>query len=64
MTQKTFDSIIEELHHTRENIAARFNGDIAAMVADAARRQALAQRPMWQPKTSLPAAGLISKEDK
>lgn len=49
MIQKlTTDSVIDEIHQTRREISERFNGDIAAIAEDAARRQAASGRPVWQ----------------
>jgi hypothetical protein len=48
--KSTTDSVIEEIHRMRREISARFNGDIAAIADDAARRQATSGRPMWQPQ--------------
>lgn len=51
MIQKSrTDSVIAEIHHTRREISERFNGDITAIADDAARRQAVSGRPVWQPK--------------
>ncbi|MBB1127257.1 hypothetical protein [Thiospirillum jenense] len=50
MTQ--FDSIIEEIHQTREKISERFGGNIAAIAEDAAQRQAASSRLIW--KTNAP----------
>ena len=44
------DSVIAEIHRTRREISERFNGDIAAIAQDAARRQAASGRPVWQRK--------------
>jgi hypothetical protein len=44
-------SIIEEIHHTREQISDRFDGNIMAIANDAARRQIESNRPLWKPKT-------------
>jgi hypothetical protein len=44
------DSVIDEIHQTRREISERFNGDIAAIAEDAARRQAASGRPVWQRK--------------
>lgn len=46
---KSYD-VIAEIHRTRREISERFNGDIAAIAEDAARRQAVSCRPVWQPK--------------
>jgi len=51
MTQKVADSVIEEIHRTREEISERFDGNIAAIAEDAARRQATSGRPVWKPET-------------
>jgi len=45
MTRKVADSVIEELHRTHEEISEWFNGNIAAIAEDAARRQAASGRP-------------------
>ena len=37
------DTTIEELHRTRERLAAKFNGNIRAILDDARRRQAAIQ---------------------
>ncbi len=42
------DDVIEEIHEARARIAEKFGGDIAAIVEDARRRQAVAGRPVWQ----------------
>ena len=44
------DTTIEELHRTRERLAAKFGGNIRAILDDARRRQAASQRPTWQGK--------------
>jgi len=49
MTQETdIDTIIDEIHRTRERLAEKFGGDIKAVLADARRRQAESGRPVWQ----------------
>jgi len=50
MTQKKNDrdTIIEEIHRTRERMAEKFGGDIAAILDDARKRQAASGRPVWQ----------------
>ncbi|MEO2031320.1 MAG: hypothetical protein ABGZ35_04460 [Planctomycetaceae bacterium] len=50
MIQKTSDSPIDEIHRIRRDISDRFGGDIVAIAEDAARRQAVSNRPVWQPK--------------
>lgn len=56
------DSIIAEIHRTRREISERFNGDIAAIAEDAARRQAASDRPVWQPKHDEPDGARESME--
>jgi hypothetical protein len=52
MKQKpTTESPIEEIHRVRREISDRFEGNISAIAEDAARRQAIEGRPVWQPKT-------------
>ena len=50
MIQKTnnADSIIEEIHQTRKEIAENFNGDIFAIHEDARKRQEASDHPVWQ----------------
>jgi len=50
------DSVIDEIHQTRREISERFNGDIAAIAEDAARRQAASGRPVWQRKDDEPGS--------
>lgn len=52
MTQKTADSTIEEIHKIRREISDRFGGDVFAIAADAARRQAASNRPVWKPRSN------------
>ena len=52
MKQKPMtESPIEEIHRVRREISDRFEGNISAIAEDAARRQAIEGRPVWQPKT-------------
>jgi hypothetical protein len=51
MIQKISDSVIEEIHRTREEISERFGGSIAAIAEDAAHRQAASKRLVWKSKT-------------
>lgn len=44
------DPIVEEIHKIRRQIAEKFNGDIAAIIADARKRQAASNRPVWPGK--------------
>jgi len=50
MQKSTTDSVIAEIRQTRREISERFDGDIAAIAEDAARRQAASGRPVWQRK--------------
>lgn len=50
MIQKISDSVIEEIHRTREEISERFSGNINAIAEDAAGRQAMENRPVWKSK--------------
>jgi hypothetical protein len=53
MIQKsTTEDTIEEIHRIRQEISDRFGGDLAAIAADAARRQAESGRPVWRPGTT------------
>nr|VFJ72147.1 MAG: hypothetical protein BECKFW1821C_GA0114237_103221 [Candidatus Kentron sp. FW] len=51
MIQKASDSVIEEIHRTREKISERFGGSIAAIAEDAARRQTASNRLVWKSET-------------
>ena len=42
------DTIVEEIHRTRQRMAEKSGGDIAATVEDARKRQAASGRPVWQ----------------
>ncbi len=42
------DTTIDEIHRTRERMADKFGGDIAAIVEDARKRQAASGRPVWR----------------
>jgi hypothetical protein len=46
------DTIIEEIHRTRQRMAEKFGGQIAAILDDARRRQAASGRPVWQPTST------------
>ena len=53
MIQKSkLETPIEEIHRVRREISDRFGGDIAAIAADAAKRSAASERPMWKPKSA------------
>jgi len=44
-----YDETIEEIHRVREQIAAKFGGDVNAILEDARKRQAESGRAVWQP---------------
>ena len=48
--QSDSDTTIEDIHRTRERLAAKFGHDIKAILADARRRQAESGDPVWQGK--------------
>ena len=50
MAQKTTnrDPIIDEIHRTRQRMAEKFGGDIAAILEDAWKRQEASGRAIWQ----------------
>ncbi len=52
------DTTIDEIHRTRERMAEKFGGDIAAILEDARKRQEASGRAVWQgpssDKTSAP----------
>jgi hypothetical protein len=50
------DTIVEEIHRTRQRIAEQFGGDIVAILEDARNRQAASGRPVWQGPSSNEAA--------
>jgi hypothetical protein len=54
MTQKKHsrDPVIAEIHRTREQMAEKFDGDIAAILEDARNRQAASGRPTWRGPSS------------
>ena len=54
MIQKTTnrDTIIEEIHQTRQQMAEKFGGDIAAILEDAWKRQEASGRAIWQGPSS------------
>jgi hypothetical protein len=51
------DTTIADLHDVRRQIADRFDGDIAAIVEDARKRQEASGRAVWQGSTSRDATG-------
>lgn len=46
------DTIIDEIHCTRRQIAEKFGHDLAAILEDARKRQADSDRPEWHGKSS------------
>ena len=42
------DTTIDEIHRTRQRMADKFGGDIAAILEDARKRQAASGRPIWR----------------
>lgn len=54
MIQKTTnrDTIIDEIHQTRQRIAEKFDGDIAAILEDAWKRQEASGCAIWQAPSS------------
>ena len=46
------DPVIEEIHCTREKIAASFDYNIAAIMEDARKRQAESRKVEWQPNSN------------
>ena len=42
------DMILDKTHRTREWMAEKFGGDIAAILEDARKRQAASGGPIWQ----------------
>ena len=47
------DTTIEEIHRTRERMADKFAGDIAAILDDARKRQAASGRAIWRGPSAL-----------
>lgn len=64
MIQRTInrDPIIEEIHRTRERMAEKFGGDIAAIVEDARKRQEASGRAVWQGPASNKASNATGEE--
>ncbi len=54
MTEETTnrDTTIDEIHRTRERMAEKFGGDIAAILEDARKRQEASGRAVWQGPSS------------
>jgi hypothetical protein len=47
------DTTIEEIHRTRQQMADKFAGDIAAILEDARKRQVASGRAVWRASSSL-----------
>jgi hypothetical protein len=54
MKQKTttHDTILTEIHRTRQEMAEKFGGDLAAILEDAWKRQENSGRAIWQGSSS------------
>ncbi|TWT85221.1 hypothetical protein Pla123a_00270 [Posidoniimonas polymericola] len=63
MTPNKTDTTIDEIHKVRCEISERFDGDVFAIAADAARRQAASDRPVWNPTTASGADLLKGSSD-
>ena len=50
------DTTIEDIHATRRRIAEKFGHDLAAIVADAKKREATSGHEIWRPKPKPSAA--------
>jgi hypothetical protein len=48
MSETIRDSIVEEIHRTRQRMAEKFGGDIAAILEDARKRQEASGRAVWK----------------
>lgn len=46
------DTTIDEIHHTRQLMAEKFGGDLAAILEDARKRQEASGRAVWQGPTA------------
>jgi len=49
------DTTIDEIHRTRQRMAEKFGGDIAAILEDARKRQEASGRAIWQGQSSIKA---------
>lgn len=52
------DTIIDEIHRTRQRMAEKFRGDIVAILEDARKRQEASGRAVWQGPSSNKALNL------
>ena len=64
MIQKTTnrDTTIDEIHRTRERMAEKFGGDIAAILEDARKRQEASGRAVWKGPSSNKASDPTGKK--
>jgi hypothetical protein len=64
MIQKTTnrDPVIDEIHRTRERMAEKFGGDIAAILEDARKRQEASGRAVWHGPASNKASSPTGKK--
>jgi hypothetical protein len=46
------DTTIDEIHRTRQRMATQFDGDIAAILEDARKRQAASGRAVWRARSA------------
>jgi hypothetical protein len=46
------DTILDEIHRTRRQMAEKFGGDIAAIVEDARKRHEASGRAVWKPPSA------------
>ncbi|MBI3824215.1 MAG: hypothetical protein HY289_16225 [Planctomycetes bacterium] len=56
------DTTIADIHRVREEMAKRFDGDIAAMLEDARSRQEASGKPVWRssPANTTPAPDKVA----
>lgn len=57
------DPILDEIHQFRREVAERFNYDVAAIVADAQKRQAESDRPIWHSHSNCERANSTDDND-
>jgi hypothetical protein len=57
------DTTIEEIHRTRQQMADKFAGDIAAILDDARKREAASGRARWRGPSSLVGPRSASPND-
>jgi hypothetical protein len=57
------DTTIEEIHQTRQQMADKFAGDIAAILDDARKRQTASGRAIWRGPSSLVGRRSASPND-